>query len=187
MKLKFLLSVLMVSCVAALGVQVCAAPISSRQSGNWSDPLTWQRNGNPSDNVVPGSGDTVTIQPGHTVTVDTTTAQSSALTINGTLSFSRIVSSELTISNGDVTVNPSSPPGTLDMGTPASPIPAGVTAVLTLAKGSGATRYYLIINDGAVFTSRGADKGTVALATSDLAGAPSGATSLQVPLAQTAG
>jgi hypothetical protein len=174
--------IILIFALFGLGTPLAAAPISSRQSGPWSDPLTWQRNGNPSDNVVPTAGDTVTIQTGHAVTMDAAAAQAGAVTVSGTLAFDRSASTTLTIIGGHVTVAFG---GLLDMGTDLSPIPSGVTARLFLARGNGATRYGLILPaNGGVFTSRGADKSPVALALTD---AGPGATSLQVPAASAAG
>ena len=50
------------------------------------------------------------------------------------------------------------PGGHLDMGTEASPVPAGVNAHLVLALGQSAGQYGLIVEDGGDFTVRGATK-----------------------------
>ena len=116
--------------------------IDSNQSGVWSDTNTWVGSN------VPTSTDPVTILAGHTVTVDISTATASITTINGTLTFDRVLSSTLTMVGGDMNVNAG---GTLDMGTEASPIPAGVFAHLVLAYGSTGGEFGLIINDGGNF------------------------------------
>ncbi|MFH1724028.1 MAG: G8 domain-containing protein, partial [Elusimicrobiota bacterium] len=125
------------------------AQITSAESGLWSHTATW------AGGVVPAAGDAVTITAGHTVSVDITTATASTTTINGTLSFSRVAHGSLTIVGGDVTVEPG---GHLDLGTEASPIPAGTTAHLVLAYGRTAGQYGLIVQDGGDFTARGATK-----------------------------
>ncbi|MBI4056003.1 MAG: right-handed parallel beta-helix repeat-containing protein [Elusimicrobia bacterium] len=122
-------------------------PASSLGTGLWSSPSTWD------SGSVPISCNSVTINSGHVVTVDTLNATASTTTINGTLSFSRVVSSSLTLVGGDISVNGG---GTLDMGTEAEPIPGGVNATLVLALGSKAGQYGLIVNGS--FFVRGATK-----------------------------
>ncbi len=122
---------------------------SSVGSGNWSVASTW------SPGMVPRFCTPVNILSGHTVTLDTTTAVSSGTTVNGTLSFSRVSNSSLTLSRGDLTVNAG---GTLDMGSDASPIPTGITASLILSSGAVAGQYGLIVKSGGNFTVRGSTK-----------------------------
>ena len=57
--------------------------IISAGSGKWSDPSTWDAG------VVPGMSANVTIAPGHSVTIDTSTAVCNDLTVNpgGTVQF----------------------------------------------------------------------------------------------------
>jgi len=73
----------------------------------------------------------VTVQAGHTVTLDLDVAGATNLTIAGTLSFSRAASSALTLAGGDIIVNAG---GTLDMGTASAPLSAS-SATLILAYG----------------------------------------------------
>ncbi|MBI3300222.1 MAG: VCBS repeat-containing protein [Elusimicrobia bacterium] len=150
-------------------------PESSNQSGLWSDPNTWTT-GN-----VPNACSAVTIQAGHTVTVDTTTATAGVTTVNGRLFFSRGGSSSLTVVGGDLTVAAG---GTLDMGSDGSPIPQGVTAALVLAHGNGPFTYGLIINPEGNFTSSGAVKSPWGYATETVAAL---ATSLKISAADSQG
>ncbi|MFH1724222.1 MAG: NosD domain-containing protein, partial [Elusimicrobiota bacterium] len=121
----------------------------SVQSGSWSDAATWIKG------AIPTAHNGVRIEAGHTVIVDITTATASTTTVHGTLSFSRVAHSSLTLVQGDITVEPG---GRLDLGTEASPIPAGTTAHLVLAYGRTAGQYGLIVQDGGDFTVRGATK-----------------------------
>lgn len=61
----------------------------SMSSGNWGNPLTWMCNGSPS---VPGCGDTIVINAGHTVNVSVQQDYSGCgspmyIYIDGTLDF----------------------------------------------------------------------------------------------------
>jgi len=198
MKLKLFLSVLILSWVVALGNRARAANISSFTSGNWDSAGTWQTVPGGS-HVVPTSADDVTIQNGNVVTLNIPTAQAKSLTVTGSgskLVFSRAAGTNNTLTTAGVdpdvfrgnatvfvTFN-----GVLDMGTELSPIPAGTTAQLILAKAlTPNSNLGLIIDSNGIFTSCGANKSPVAVATADLAGAPGGATSLLVPLADTVG
>lgn len=103
------------------------ATFASAQTGNWSATTTWV------GGVVPALGDKITIATGHTVTIDTTSAvcgddTTSGLTINGTLKFSRSVSSLLTVRGGIAFATGSPSSAMIDMGSEADPIPAGITA-----------------------------------------------------------
>src|SRR5437667_729988 len=69
-------------CAAAPGV---AATFTSSQSGNWSVATTWGGAG------VPGSGDTATINSGHTVTLDIPVAVAN-LTLTGNVTGSQSLS-----------------------------------------------------------------------------------------------
>src|SRR5205807_6459538 len=97
----------------------------------------------------------VTIQSPHVVTVDISSATASTTTINGTLQFSSVTNSTLTIVGGNVNVNAG---GTLTLGTAASPIPAGTTAYLILAYGQSGGQYSLIVNNGGNFIVYGSTR-----------------------------
>ena len=105
--------------------------VRSVQSGPWSSPSTWQ------GGVVPTANQVVHVDPGHVVTVDSTTAVAYTLAVHGTLRFDRTVSSRLKVTNlmvmGDHGMPSMTSVGYLDMGTTASPIPAGVTAEIVIA------------------------------------------------------
>ncbi|MBI4425856.1 MAG: right-handed parallel beta-helix repeat-containing protein, partial [Elusimicrobia bacterium] len=150
-------------------------PVLSVQSGPWSEAATW------SGLLPPAACNTVTVQSGHAVTVDAAGATAGATTVNGTLSFSRVAASSLTLVGGDLIVNPG---GTLDLGTEASPIPGGVEARLILASGTYSGRFGLIVNDGASFSVRGAAKTP---ATTALSTAGAGALGIDVSAAGAAG
>lgn len=135
--------------------------IRSRASGPWSSTSTW-REGTPPLKCAPA-----TVNAGHFVTVDITTATASTTTVRGTLSFSGVANSSFTLVAGSMTVASG---GRLTLGTEASPIPSTITAHLVLARGGSAGQYGLDILDGGVFTVRGATKTPVAqvLSTDDL-------------------
>jgi hypothetical protein len=102
----------------------CASPnISSIRSGSWSDPGTW------SPARVPGGSDNVRVSAGTVVTFDAFMGGSvGCVGIDGTLTFSRATQTRLW--TGNVMVYQA---GTLDVGTTASPIPAGVYAEIVIA------------------------------------------------------
>lgn len=62
------LALVAIVCLAAYlrGRERPRAPstVTSRASGNWSDPNTWN------SDAIPGPGDRVVIRSGHTITVD---------------------------------------------------------------------------------------------------------------------
>ncbi|MFH2203946.1 MAG: right-handed parallel beta-helix repeat-containing protein [Elusimicrobiota bacterium] len=133
--------------------KICGT-MTSLQSGDWSDHDTWVGSGD----MVPNDCTEVTIAGGHTVVVDTQSAVASTTTIEGTLKFSRVTHSTLTIVGGDITVEPG---GHLDMGTGDDSIDAS-SASLVLAYGSVAGEFGLIIKDGGDFTVFGATRTSVA-------------------------
>ena len=84
------------------------------------------------------------VDPGHVVTIDNTAAVAYTIAVHGTLRFSRTANSRLTVTKlmvmGDHGMPSMSTVGYLDVGTTASPIPAGVTAEIIIrnsATGSG--------------------------------------------------
>jgi hypothetical protein len=143
-------------------------------NGSWSSPLTW-------GGSLPGPGTVVNIQAGHTVMVDIPSAQAGTVNVYGTLRFSTITSSTLTLSGGNLLVRST---GRLEMGSEASPVPSGITAVLVLAKGSVAGEYGLEVEGGGDFVVQGASKSPYALAA---AGVAAGDTAVTVPDAQAQG
>jgi hypothetical protein len=91
--------------------------------GSWFDPDTWSADRVPTDN------DVVFISPGIDVDYDDeSTATIKAIDVWGSLLFADDVDTALTV--GTLTVLPL---GTLQIGTAANPIDAGVTATLTIA------------------------------------------------------
>lgn len=93
-------------------------PISSAQSGNWSDPATW------TGRRMPVGGASVVVAPGHAVVYDVySDAEIRRLQVQGSLTFARWRSTRLDV--GNIIVDRG---GVLEMGTPGDPIPVGVTA-----------------------------------------------------------
>lgn len=136
------------------------ASITSATSGLSNATGTW------TGGVVPVSGDKVTIQNGHLVTLtgshvwgdDTSTA----ITVNGVLKWSRSVSSSLTC-RGELTSTQNPQTGSaagIDMGTEADPIPAGVTASLLLNDSASQAngKWGASLNAGQFFRAWGATK-----------------------------
>lgn len=142
--------------------------MTSVGSGNWFTPTLW------SPPVVPSTCTVVTINAGHSITVDSANATASTTTLSGTLAFSTVQSSTLTLAGGDLTVAPG---GTLAIGTAASPIPAAYKATLILSSGAYAGQYGLIVNNGGNFIVYGSTRTpfTTANATAAI-----GATSISV-------
>jgi hypothetical protein len=160
--------------LAFSGVSLEAATITSQSpGGDWSAAGTWQ------GGIVPGQNDTVNVN--HAVRVDMLGLLSGPVNVSGTLRFSTTTSSSLTLKQGNLTVLSG---GTLEMGTEASPLPAGVKATLALALGSSPAQYGLIVQDNGTLSVRGADKSPFAAATGD---ALAGATGVAVANADAAG
>lgn len=107
--------------------------------------------------------------------MDVITAESSTMTVLGTLAWSRAASGALTMVGGDLTVGPG---GNLDMGTAASPIPNGIFSYLLAAYGSVGGQYGIVIADGGNFTARGFARN---MSTTLSANVSAGATSVSVP------
>ncbi len=141
------------------GIPAGCGPSVSARSGAWSAPSTW------SPMLTPAACNSVTIEPGHIVTVDIATAVAGSAAINGQLTFSRVNSSALTLSGGNLAVNPG---GTLDLGNGGSPIPAAVGATLVLSSGTYAGQYALTVYNGGNFSVRGAAKTPYAYATQNI-------------------
>ncbi|MFC1679236.1 right-handed parallel beta-helix repeat-containing protein, partial [Elusimicrobiota bacterium] len=141
------------------------ALINSAQTGPWSDPATWV------GVSTPTASDEATILSGHTVTVAITSAAVSTTTISGTLSFSRVENSSLTVVGGSVTVTAG---GWLDMGTYGDEI-VNVTARLILAYGSTPGQFALTVQNGGNFTVKGATKTVSSFATANISGPRTGA------------
>lgn len=104
-------------------------------TGPWSAGATWVGGVKPPS----GAGHKIVIPAGRTVTYDeaagtygddtsSTTAANNAIVVNGTLKFSRSTSTQLTC-RGTLFVATN---GTLDAGSTADPIPAGVTCTIVL-------------------------------------------------------
>ena len=102
----------------------CAAPtISSVASGNWSSASTW------SPARVPGAGDKVRVGAGTSVTYDLQSdASLDCVSVEGALRFRNNASTRIKVANLMV-----KDAGTFEVGTSASPIPAGVTAEIIIA------------------------------------------------------
>src|SRR5690349_4234602 len=124
-----------------------AAAVTSTGTGNWSNASTW------SSSQVPNSGDTVTILPGHTVTIDGAAFYAAnAVTVQGTLQFGTVDSSTLTLVGGDLTVTPG---GRFTLGIATAPIVSPHSATLVLAFGSTPGQYGMVIQDGGSFEAAG--------------------------------
>lgn len=103
-------------------VRYAEATHTAVTSGAWADPSTW------SDGQVPTAGARVLIPFGASVTLDSQSqADLFSIRVDGTLSFSAATDSGLRVDTLVVTET-----GTLQMGTAASPVQAGVTAKLVI-------------------------------------------------------
>lgn len=102
----------------------CASPnIRSVASGNWSSPSTW----NPAR--VPGANDKVLVGSGNNVTYDAVSdASLNCVSVEGALRFRTNANTRMKV--GDLMVKDT---GTLEVGTAASPVPAGVLAEIIIA------------------------------------------------------
>ena len=131
--------------------------IHSVASSSWSLPSTWDIG------AVPTSCNGVVITAGNTVAIDISSATASTTTIAGTLTYGRSGDNELMMVQGSMTVVAG---GILDMGNSTSPIPSGTTAYLTLAYGTPAGQYGLLISTGGNYSVYGAAKNLGTVATS---------------------
>ena len=161
-------------------------------SGPWSDPKTW------ADGRAPQAGDFVQIRPGHAVTYDVNADTPIRMVhVAGTLSFARDRSTRLDVGllklqrgEADITEDgftcaahalveqiddSKGPRPVLEIGTPADPIGAGVTATIRLVHfdGTNAETLPAIINCGGRWDVHGAPmkRTWVKLATTADAGA----------------
>jgi hypothetical protein len=102
----------------------CASPtITSVASGSWSNPLTW------SPARVPAANDLVNVATGTTVTYDAVSDVAlNCLAVNGQLTFRTDASTRVKVGIFMVMAT-----GVLEVGTPTSPVAAGVTAEIVIA------------------------------------------------------
>jgi hypothetical protein len=96
------------------------ATIRAVKTGNWNNTATW------SPNRLPGSGDTVLIPAGVTVTYNTN-ATVRTVVVSGSLNFA--IGESRTLTATTILIRPD---GTLQIGTPASPVAAARTQKINL-------------------------------------------------------
>ena len=101
------------------------------QTGNWSNPATWQ------NGVVPAAGANVLIPSALSVTVDTTTSQVHTIRVDGTLQFATNVNTNLLVDT--LVVNED---GSLVIGTAAMPIDAQHRATVTFVSNGPINRVW---------------------------------------------
>jgi G8 domain len=103
--------------------------VQSVQSGNWSNPATWQ------GGQVPTANHVVRILAGHTVTITDTSAVAYTVAIDGKLTFATTANTRLKATNIEVMAGNMGmgTPGVLEVGTTASPVAPGVTAEIVIA------------------------------------------------------
>jgi len=126
----------------------------SARSGKWSDPGTWEKG------RLPGPGDRVQVRLGHSVIYDVASDRALRMVhVAGTLAFARDLSTRLDVgllrieaseeasedgfdcdAHGGAEGPASREPAALEIGTPESPIPAGVTATIRLVHFEGMDR-----------------------------------------------
>ncbi|MGB2866847.1 MAG: T9SS type A sorting domain-containing protein [Bacteroidota bacterium] len=92
------LTLALVVCLTMLFAGSASAQIQSAATGGWSKPATWV------GGVVPTATDNVEIVAGHTVTIDTVTAECKDLTANGYLFFDILSSGYKLTVHGNATV-----------------------------------------------------------------------------------
>ena len=102
----------------------CANPtVTSVAGGAWSNPATW------STKAVPRANDKVLVAAGHVVTYDVTSdAKLQCIELRGRLSFGTDANTRMKIVNVMVMEG-----GALEVGTPAKPVAANVTADIVIA------------------------------------------------------
>ncbi|MCW4470448.1 GEVED domain-containing protein [Flavobacterium sp. MFBS3-15] len=127
-----------------MGINSADIPYLSVQTGNWNDAATWNKN------AVPGATDVVSIQPGHTVTVDgsyTAAASAVGITNTGVLALS---ANTLTVTNAVTTVTG----GTINVtgGTLAS---ATLTNAGAVNANSGTVNATTVTNTGTITVAGG--------------------------------
>lgn len=135
-----------------MSTQTLTSGATSYKTGPWSAADTW------AGGYKPGDGSTVLIQTGHTVTLDESATvgnnvTTTAVKLNGTLTWGTPTSSVTLTSRGSVEVLPG---GKLNMGGDSYPaIPANKTATLLLNTINPASAYGLSIYDGATLITQG--------------------------------
>jgi len=196
-------SVVVLLCVSSFAPAALAAgPVvfnaRTARDGNWSDATTWE------GTRRPRAGDFVQIRSGHVVTYDVESNDALRMIhVAGTLTFSREKSTLLDvglvkIEPGDTTTEdgfnchdaaPALPAGAsppaLEIGTPAAPIPGGVTATIRLrhVKGTDPETLPAVVACGGRWDAHGAPMSRTWLKLA----APAKAGDVQVTLEQPAG
>jgi fibronectin-binding autotransporter adhesin len=134
--IPFLTLLMLAAALVVLPTQTAhAATCSSVRSGVWNDPGTW------SCGLVPGAGDSVTINDGHTVTL-TADADVMSLTVSGTLDLGDQV---LTVHNSTIVNNTGTVNGAgafHTAGTVSLSISGSFNPPLTVASGTTTTAAY---------------------------------------------
>jgi hypothetical protein len=90
--------VLQILCVTVLITGIVQGQITSAATGNWGDGATW------TGGVVPGPTDNVSIESGHTVTINIVDAKCNDLNVSGYLYFA-VTNGLGIVVNGSITVN----------------------------------------------------------------------------------
>ncbi|MEJ5308332.1 MAG: G8 domain-containing protein [Anaerolineae bacterium] len=111
------MTLLMMALALAVGVWgvmptpvVLAYSCTSTGTGDWNAIATWTN----CNGTIPQNGDDVTIQSGHTVTVNVNTATLNSLTVNGTLRFDNTGTGRSMMVTGNIVIGSS---GRLDVAT----------------------------------------------------------------------
>ena len=103
--------------------------IQSVQSGNWSNPSTWQ------GGQIPTASHVVRIVQGHTVTINDVNAVAYTIAVDGKLAFAPTVNTRLKVTNLEVMAGDmgAGTRGVLEVGTTAIPIASNVVAEIIIA------------------------------------------------------